>query len=110
MKNEVRILTDAEVCRGGWYYGKWLTKRLIKEAENRWVERSIRSGESESDVRVYSRYNWIPHQCGACKYFASFGDYGICWCKESLLDGCITFEHGGCTKHSNYEEEVAKLP
>jgi hypothetical protein len=30
-------------------------------------------------------------------------DYGICANPSSPLDGSITFEHGGCEKHSEIE-------
>lgn len=82
-------LAQVEVERGGWYYGKWLTKDERKAAEARWTGRSYK-------FRLDDEY-----QCGGCRFFAATGmDYGICANPASPLDGSITFEHGGCEEHS----------
>jgi hypothetical protein len=83
-------LAQAKVERGGWYYGKWLGREERQAAEKRWAGRSY---EHRADEDA---------QCGGCRYFAALGmDYGICANSVSPLDGCITFEHGGCPAHSS---------
>ena len=91
-----RRLAQAEVERGGWYYGKWLTKEERKEAEKRWVGRSYKFRHDDE------------FQCGGCRFFAALGmDYGICANSASPLDGSITFEHGGCEEHTVLNEHRA---
>lgn len=82
-------LAQAEVERGGWYIGRWLTPSERKAAEHRWADRSYQHRADED------------YQCGGCRFFAALGmDYGICVNPASRLDGSITFEHGGCPQHS----------
>lgn len=91
------ILSDAECKPGGWAPKIIPNNEQINAAENRWITRSY-------NKEVVNDNGFIDQQCGGCTYFASLGsDFGICWNKESLLDGSITFEHGGCLKHSVYE-------
>jgi hypothetical protein len=98
-----KLFNDTEISEGGWYCGrKWMTAKFLDEAETRWVKHSYSTGEDEPD---FDRENaWIPHQCGGCRYFAALdSDYGICCNDASPNDGHITFEHGGCIKHSDLE-------
>lgn len=45
-------------------------------------------------------------QCGGCRWFAATGlDFGICANPASVLDGAVTFEHGGCDRHSSTEDD-----
>ncbi len=95
-----KIFDDTIVNEGGWYSGrKWMTAKYLDESVNRWVANSFTTGLLEPDCKDH----WIPHQCGGCRWFAALDmDYGICCNKESANDGKITFEHGGCVKHSDY--------
>lgn len=85
-------LAQASVERGGWYYGRWLTPKERKAAEKRWADRS------------YTHRRDANYQCGGCRFFAALGmDYGICANRDSEQDGSITFEHGGCSEHSELD-------
>jgi hypothetical protein len=103
-------LAQADVMQGGWYHGrKWLTNKAIDKAEERWANRSYEAGRQEPDYDKKGEYDWIPHQCGGCKFMAALGgDFGICWNQNSPMDGCIIFEHGGCVKHSELVEVLEK--
>ena len=97
-----RKLAQAAVERGGWYDGPWIKEEDITSAERRWAKRSYTH-------QVLTEPNWSQWQCGACKYFAALGtDYGLCWNEKSPLDGCVTFEHGGCGEHSGYQKHREK--
>lgn len=73
----------------------------IAAAEDRWAMRSYRDDSTDTD-------DWISHQCGGCRFFAAAGaDYGVCWNEKSPLDGCVTFEHGGCVEHSERDRCLA---
>ena len=97
-----KLFSDTDLGEGGWYHGrKWMTAKFLVAAETRWVKHSYDTGKQEPDVKD----DWIPHQCGGCCYFAALdSDYGICCNEESPNDGRITFEHGGCIKHSDFGE------
>ena len=99
------IFDGTVVSEGGWFSDrKWMTAKELNAAQDRWVANCYKTGKQEPDVKE----DWIPHQCGGCRWFAAFDlDYGICCNKESPNDGRITFEHGGCTKHSDFQEEVS---
>ena len=99
-----KLFGDTEISEGGWYCGRrWMTAKFLDSAETRWVRHSYQTGEEEPDFDT--KYMWIPHQCGGCRYFAALdSDYGICCNEFSPNDGRITFEHGGCIKHSDLEE------
>lgn len=82
-------LAQAVVTRGGWYGGRWLRPIDRHVAEDRWAKRSYANRTDEM------------LQCGGCRFFAATGlDFGICANEKSPLDGSITFEHGGCARHS----------
>jgi hypothetical protein len=86
-------LAQVECTSAGWANDEAPTPEEIRAAEKRWAQRSYRPEAVKDD--------WIPHQCGGCKFFAASGsDYGICWNEKSPLDGMIVFEHGGCLCHS----------
>ena len=103
--NKTIEIADIPVSPGGWYMGStWLTKKQVEDAEKRWFVASHAAGKLEPDFDHEN--NWIPHQCGGCRYMAARGDWGICWNMESNLDGHVVFEHGGCDKHSAYQEAV----
>lgn len=90
MSKKPTHVAQAEAEPGGWQYGPWLKQKHVDAAEKRWVKRSF---------RVRGDNDW--YQCGGCRWFAAYGgDFGVCCCEESELDGCITFEHGGCRMHS----------
>jgi hypothetical protein len=75
---------------GGWTAEIAPSANDLKKAEERWIKRS------------YTDRRQDAFQCGGCKFFAAVGtDFGICWNEKSNLDGCITFEHGGCDQHSS---------
>ncbi len=95
-----KLFDDTTVTEGGWYWGrKWMTAKFIIAAENRWVQHSYETGKEQPDYK-----DWIAHQCGGCRYFAALDlDYGICCDEYSTNDGRVTFEHGGCIKHSDFE-------
>lgn len=98
------IFDDTNISEGGWYYGrKWMTAKFMRQAVDRWVAMSFETGKQEPD---YAKENeWIPHQCGGCRWFGALDlDYGFCFCIESLNEGRIVFEHGGCIQHSDCEE------
>ena len=96
-----KIFDDTEVWRGGWYEGKWMTAKYLKECVGRWVTRSYETGKQEPDCKEPYK-DWIPHQCGGCYWFAALdSDYGFCCNLKSPNEGRITFEHGGCTEHSD---------
>lgn len=91
-------IAQAECSTGGWADDIPPTPQEIKDAESRWAERSYEYGVKEDPTD-----DFIERQCGGCHYFAALGaDYGLCWNKKSPLDGCVTFEHGGCKFHSEY--------
>jgi len=97
------LFDGTEVSEGGWYSGrKWMTAKFLKAAESRWVSNSYKTGEEQPDYDTKNQ--WIPHQCGGCRWFAAFDlDYGVCCNEVSPNDGHITFEHGGCIKHSDFD-------
>jgi len=97
------LFDDTVVNEGGWYCGrKWMTAKQLDRAETRWVKHSYTTGEAQPDFE-----GWIAHQCGGCRWFAALDcDYGICCNETSPNDGRITFEHGGCIAHSDYEGEA----
>lgn len=91
-----KIFGYTQVSRGGWYVGKWMSAKYLKECVNRWIERSYETGKAQPDYR-----EWIAHQCGCCYWFAALdSDYGFCCNLSSPNEGRITFEHGGCIAHS----------
>lgn len=84
-----------ELSEGGWNGRRWMSSKEVQAAISRWVKASYRPEAMDGD-------DWIPHQCGGCRYFGAFdSDYGLCFNPMSPLDGHITFEHGGCLYHSN---------
>ena len=93
------LFDDTPITEGGWFYGrKWMTAKSLVEAENRWVKQCYQTGEEQPDYD-----DWIAHQCGGCRWFAALdSDWGICCNKLSPNDGRVTFEHGGCIKHSDF--------
>ena len=108
---EERELAQLKVTSGGWYGGAWLTKRLIRQIEKRWIERAYsfradKSASSEAKER-FSAYELDTFQCGGCKFFACWQDFGLCWNPDSPMDGRITFEHAGCLKHSSLKNLLA---
>ena len=92
-----RRLAQAAVTRGGWYGGPALTDEERRAAEKRWSARSYATRASED------------RQCGGCAWFAALGtDYGICANPASILDGGITFEHGGCAEHETQRPALSR--
>ena len=88
---------NIELSEGGWNGRRWLSNKEIRAAIKRWVAASYRPEAMDED--------WVPHQCGGCRYFGAFdGDYGLCFNPMSPLDGHVTFEHGGCLHHSYLEK------
>lgn len=86
---------------GGWSESPPPTPEEIEAAQKRWAKRSYSTA-----VRDPNDPQYIPQQCGGCKFFAATGaDYGICWNEQSPQDGCICFEHGGCAFHSQLTQE-----
>ena len=100
------IFDDTVVNEGGWYGGgKWMTAKYLKACVARWVKRSYDTGKLEPDCKD----GWIPHQCGGCRWFAALDlDYGFCCNLDSPNEGRITFEHGGCIKHSFLQELLVR--
>jgi hypothetical protein len=90
---------------GGWSKGPPPTAGEISAAEQRWTLRSYREEVRDED-------GYIENQCGGCRFFAASGlDFGICWNQRSPRDGCVVFEHGGCSRHSELTEQQAdRLP
>ena len=90
--NHVRFeLAQISCSVGGWAPEQPPTAEQIAAAEKRWAKRSY-----SAEVMVDGL---IENQCGGCRFFAATGmDYGICWNIKSRLDGCVTFEHGGCSE------------
>lgn len=92
-------LAQAPCETGGWFYGDPPTPEQIHAANRRWASRAYREDAKDEDGDII-------HQCGGCRFFAATGmDYGICWNEKSPLDGCISFEHGGCKEHSAFMED-----
>lgn len=95
------LFDGTEVSEGGWYNGRaWMTAKYLNACVNRWVKQSYETGKKQPD---YDQANqWIPHQCGGCRWFAALdSDYGFCCNLRSPNEGRITFEHGGCKEHSD---------
>lgn len=92
-------LAGMTVSEGGWYGDRpWLTKALALRAEHRWYERDRAQAPKDDE-------DWVPHQCGGCKFFGALNaDWGICWNETSPLDGHVVFEHVGCAAHSYLKE------
>ena len=88
-------LAQVKVTRGGWYNEQpWFTKADLAAIERRWIDRSYAARIDED------------RQCGGCRWFAATGlDFGICANPASVLDGAVTFEHGGCDRHSSTEAD-----
>lgn len=97
------IFDGTAISEGGWYRGrKWMTAKHLKACVARWVKRSYETGKAQPDYDTENQ--WIPHQCGGCRWFAALdSDYGFCCNITSINEGRITFEHGGCKEHSDYE-------
>lgn len=105
-KRSFVIFDDTVVNEGGWYEGrKWMTAKYLNDCVKRWVGRSYETGRQEPDIDP--KYpDWIPHQCGGCRWFAALDlDYGFCCNGKSPNEGRITFEHGGCKEHSIYSSK-----
>ena len=105
-------LAQTEVSEGGWYNGRsWLTDKAIQEANQRWAMRSYDTrADKHIDEDILPHYELGCFQCGGCKFAAMSGaDFGICWNKDSPLDGCIIFEHGGCVKHSSLVKLMSEV-
>jgi hypothetical protein len=84
-----------------------MTAKEMNKAQDRWVEGCYITGKQEPDYDP--KEDWIPHQCGGCRFFAAFdGDYGVCCCELSPNDGRIVFEHGGCIQHHYLQELLNK--
>ncbi|KKM64605.1 hypothetical protein LCGC14_1499800 [marine sediment metagenome] len=97
------LFDDTKVSEGGWYYGRaWMTAAFLAAAEKRWVANCYKTGQDQPEEDGSKAYpDWIPHQCGGCRWFAALDlDYGVCCQESSPNDGRITFEHGGCHQHS----------
>jgi len=111
------LFDDTVVGEGGWLQGRWMIAKQLLEAENRWVAHSYDtradnilkttdlSPEFKDKLKqIDDKYDLTAGvaQCGGCKWFAALDcDYGMCCNEESLNDGRLTFEHGGCIKHSS---------
>lgn len=119
------LFDGTEVTQGGWLIGrKWMTAKLMKDAESRWVAHSYKTRADnimkikglppdvlERLVEIDREYDLSAGcgQCGGCRWFAALdADYGMCCNKEGLNDGRITFEHGGCIQHSFIQELLQK--
>jgi len=111
------LFDGTEVSEGGCLIGrKWMTAKIMKSAETRWVKHSYTTRADtylkqrfsvEVDIKKLKEIDRLYDlsagcgQCGGCSWFAALdADYGICCNKESSNDGRITFEHGGCIQHS----------
>ena len=91
-----QLLGGVAVSEGGWIGRKWMTSKELNDTRDRWVKSSYKTGELQPDYD-----GWIHHQCGGCRYFGALGaDYGICCNAQSVNDGKVVFEHGGCNVNS----------
>jgi len=98
MQENYELFRGVVVSIGGWT-DKWLGRRKLKRALDRWVVNSRETGKQEPDME----HDWIPHQCGGCRFAALFDfNYGLCANELSPNDGKVIFEHGGCVNHSDY--------
>lgn len=98
------ILDDTVVSEGGACGRRWMTAKYLKSCVARWIKRSYETGKEQPDYDVKNQ--WIAHQCEWCSWFAALDcDYGFCCNLKSLNEGRITFEHGGCKEHSDYEKD-----
>lgn len=91
------------VSEGGWCGKRWMTTKELRAARERWVRESY-SHEGPAFHDALREYGGVI-QCGGCRYFAAFdADFGLCGNPLSWFDGRVTFEHGGCLRHSNLED------
>jgi len=92
--------TRVWVSEGGWNGRRWLTTDELWRALDRWVRAAYATAPKSSSP------GWVEHQCGGCRYFSAFdSDYGLCCNLKSPNDGKVTFEHAGCSQHSEIEEQ-----
>jgi len=117
------LFGDTGVSEGGWLIGrKWMTAKIMKDAEVRWVKHSYQTRadnimkigypDAEKLRKIDEKYDLSAGcgQCGGCRWFAALdADYGICCNLESPNDGRVTFEHGGCIQHSYIQQLLAEM-
>ena len=90
------------LSEGGWAR-KWMTTKELRAARERWIAESY-SHEGPAFHEALREYGGVI-QCGGCRFFAAFdADFGLCANPASWFDGRVTFEHGGCLKHSKVED------
>lgn len=96
------MIGSTRVYRGGWYDApRWQTGKEVAAHLKRWVMRSYETGVKDDP----SDPEWVRYQCGGCRWFLALdGDYGLCANAASVNDGRLTFEHGGCSVHSELEK------
>ena len=81
-----------------------MNPKLLKRIEKRWFRRAYgfradKTASEEAKKRLFA-YDLQTFQCGGCKFFASWQDFGLCCNLTSPMDGRITVEHAGCYEHS----------
>lgn len=119
------LFGGTEVSEGGFLCDRrWMTAKEMKQAESRWVKHSYNTRADTYLKKKFSievdleklreidrEYDLTAGcaQCGGCRFFAALdADYGICCNGESLNDGRVTLEHGGCIQHSFIQHLLAK--
>ncbi len=117
------LFDDTLVSEGGWCGRKWMSAKLLLEAEKRWVIQSYKT-QAGNILKNLKSIKQLPSefrshlvglkrldddydlsagagQCGGCSWLAAFdADYGMCCNEKSPNDGRVVFEHGGCIFHS----------
>ena len=92
------------LSEGGWAQ-KWMTTKELRAARDRWLTAS----RVDPLKAAREEYGGVI-QCGGCRWFGAFdADFGLCCNPASSFDGKVTFEHGGCEKHSNIEDGTVVL-
>lgn len=76
------------------------------ECHYRWCERTNRNFENLKDNKELSGMM----QCMICVYYIRLcgefiEDWGVCSYKESEFDGMVRYEHDGCTKFVEAEDQ-----
>lgn len=80
------------ITEGGWCGRRWMSTRELEKALERWVKRSYGTALAVTEGGSY--------QCGGCRFFGALdGDYGLCCNADSVQDGRVCYEHGGCPQH-----------
>ena len=83
----------------------WMTTKELRAARDRWLTAS----RVDPLKAAREEYGGVI-QCGGCRWFGAFdADFGLCCNPASSFDGKVTFEHGGCEKHSNIEDGTVVL-